>query len=65
MTQTVQLCSWASLSATDKDLIKPEEEILNLLLSTYDNMSKFNDNLDKLNNSFIKIFSALNIYKVD
>jgi hypothetical protein len=55
MTQTVQLCSWASLSEADKelpigkDLTKAEaEEKLKFLLLVYEIMSKISKDLDKL-----------------
>jgi hypothetical protein len=62
MTQTVQSCSWPSLSEADKDLPKAEEEILNLLLALYANMSKINKDLKKLDYIFTKILMDLNIH---
>jgi len=55
MPQTIQSCSWASLSeaakdfSIGKDLTKAEaEEKLNFLLSAYDIINKINENLGKL-----------------
>jgi hypothetical protein len=69
MTQTVQPCSWASLSETDKDLpigkvlTKAEaEEKLKFLLSAYDIMSKISECLDKLDYELKKTCKELSNY---
>jgi len=69
MNQTVQPCSWASLSEADKglpiskDLTKAEaEEKLNFLLSAYDILIQISESLDKLDYKLTKTCIELSNY---